>query len=74
MSSPIVIFIDEKSCTVDGVRYIRSWKGRKPSKLPHERKHTPRTCRKLYMKQYRIAKKAELARLRLIEATVTSSS
>ena len=61
-------FLDSnhKACTIDGVRYIRSW--RKPSTGPR-----PKKDRREYMKNYRLRKRDEVAKLHvaLAKASVT---
>ena len=53
-----VIVLDEKIISVDGVRYIRSWKGTKPPKCKTKEEKTE------YMQAYRLSKKHELLNLK----------
>jgi hypothetical protein len=52
-----VIRLDDKTILLDGQRYIRSWKGTKPTK---ERTKEEKIA---YMKAYRLSKKHQLSSL-----------
>ena len=53
-----VTMVDEKTISVDGVRYIRSWKGTKLPKCKTKEEKTE------YMQAYRLSKKHELLNLK----------
>lgn len=50
--------VDDKTILVDGVRYIRSWKGKKS---PKRRTQEEKTA---YMQAYRLSKKHQLSNLK----------
>jgi hypothetical protein len=52
-----VIRVDDKTILLDGQRYIRSWKGTKPSKERSKEEKTE------YMQAYRLSKKHQLLSL-----------
>lgn len=54
MSHHAVEIVDDKTILLDGVRYIRSWKGTKPSR------QQSREERNDHMKAYRTAKRHEM--------------
>ena len=58
--SPVVLWMDKerKTAKIDGVLYIRSWRGRKEPKPRWSKEQ-----RRHYMKQYRVAKKEQLKKL-----------
>ena len=51
---------DKRACVIDGIRYIKSWRGTRPKTTPKWSKE----MRKEYMRAYRKNKKDEITRLK----------